>query len=165
MYKVPSCQLRCLAVPKRPHLPRGGSELEPQASWLCFKFWLPAQCSGWCLLSLCSTPGGLASLELQVIGCSPLLPSQPISQALVHLQPGPSLRLLCQGSCSPRLPLQCTLHTIFLEHTSENAQSSFITWKTPILPSKPSLNVTSSLKLFSKLSIQKPTPLTPVYLF
>ena len=162
---MPSRLLRCLAGPKHPHPPRGGSELEPEASWLCFKFWLPAQSSEWRLLSLCSTPGGLASLELQVTGRFPLLPSRPISQALVHLQPGPSRWLLCQGSCSPRLPLQCILHTIFLEHVSENALSSFFAWKTPILPSKPSLNVTSSLKLFSKLSIQKPTPLTPVYLF
>ena len=49
-----------------------------------------------------------------------------------------------QGPCSSRLPLRCTLHSTFLEHTPKDALPSFLTGKSPILPSKRGLNVVVS---------------------
>lgn len=139
-FKVPSHQLRFLLMPEYPHSPHWGSEWELQACG-------SASSSG-CLHSF------------QVGFAQPLLDSQrlPFSGApgrwpfagAFHCPPlsAPSAWTITSaplpGPCSSRLPLQCTLHSTFLEHISEDALPSFLTWKTPTLPSKPGLNVVIS---------------------
>lgn len=80
----------------------------------------------------------------------PLPPSQPISPASVHLQPGPSYQLSC-WSLPPSLPFSPSFTLaakgLFLEYTSEMPFPPSSLGKTPIHPSKHSLNVTLSLSL------------------
>ena len=127
-------------MPKYPHPPHWGSERELQASG-------SASSSG-CLHSL---QVGFAQplLDSQRLpfsgapGCRPFpgafhCPS-PIAPPAWTITSAP-----LPGSVLLQAPTPVHPYSTFLEHTSEDALPSFLTWKTPTLPSKPGLNVVIS---------------------
>ena len=139
-FKVPSRQLRFLPMPKYAHPPLWGSERELQASGSAsssggLHSLQGGVCSAFARLPEASFPR--SSRPPAVCRCFHLPVSRCTSSLDRHISSLPGSVLL-QASA----PVHPSQH--LLEHTPEDALPSFLTGKSPILPSKRGLNVVVS---------------------